>query len=283
MRALGLKADFKRIFPGVLSLEEYDERRANWEKIRQVIGLDGLFYKGAESLLFPPEWIAHAEKVADRLLGRSRVCKAIGIDPAEGGDQTSMAAVDELGVIEIESRKTPDTDDIYEEAIAFVNRLHCPWEKVMIDRGGGGKQLADRLRKKGYMCQTVGFGEPINLDLRHGTDPLSIRKELREEKYAYFNRRAEMYGNLSQLMDPSLNEEGFGIPSRFKTLLHELGPIPKGYTNEGRLFILSKHPKTPNGPSLIQLIGHSPDEADATVLAVYGMQKKSRTIIAGAV
>src|SRR3972149_2557666 len=78
----------------------------------ECIGLDAEFYEGAEVLLFPPEWLNLAENRADAIEKMQRQAKAIGIDPAEGGDQTAIAVVDELGLIELSSRQTPDTSVI---------------------------------------------------------------------------------------------------------------------------------------------------------------------------
>ena len=61
----------------------------------------------------------------------------------------------------------------------------------------------------------------------------------------------------------------------------ELSPIPRTYDEEGRLYVLPKNkPISRTGKesptrTLIDLIGHSPDRADALVLAVFGMEERS--------
>src|SRR5438105_1741825 len=201
------------LVPGVLTWDDYVKRRATWDKVRQCIGLDAQFYVGPELLLFPPEWLNGADAKARLLFGRQRVARAIGIDPAEGGDKTAMAVVYEDGLIELVSKKTKDTSVITSEALAFMRFLQVTPDNVVFDRGGGGHEHADRLRSQGYKVRTVAFGESTIPDPRRGIVLFPERLDIKEERYAYVNRRAEMYGELSRILDPSINPEGFAIPS----------------------------------------------------------------------
>jgi len=269
------------LVPGVLTFTEYRKRRAVWDAVRQCIGLDAEFYEGAEVLLFPPEWLNLAENRADAIEKMQRQAKAIGIDPAEGGDQTAIAVVDELGLIELSSRQTPDTSVITGEIIALMHRYLVPADMVILDRGGGGKEHADRLRAQGYAVRTVAFGEAVVMDPKRGIRHLSERRDNREERYAYKNRRAEMYGMLSLRLDPTANEFPFALPKKYGKLRNQLAVIPKTYDDEGRLTLMPKRTDG-SGPSMVKLIGHSPDESDALVLAIYGMAAK-KPIMAGAI
>ena len=285
-RAKGLP-DAEPIIPGVLSLSEYEVRRATWDKIRQCIGLDGEFYEGAELLLFPSDWLNRAHEVARGLAGKVRKAVAIGIDPAEGGDETAMAAVDLFGVIEITSRKTPNTAQITGEAIAFMRKHGVASDYCVIDRGGGGKQHADRLREMGFPVRTLAFGESVSLEPKRGMVLIEEKKENREDRYVFVNRRAEMYHILSQLLDPAMGD-GFGLPAEYTILRSELAPIPKLMDDEGRYWLPSKGSITEqmekrNVKTLIDIIGHSPDHADAVVLAVWRMLYAPRRAKAGAI
>lgn len=288
-RAAGRPPSNQVVLPGVLSWADYVKRRQTWDPMRQCIGLDAEFYEGAEAFLYPAEWLNRAERIADLLDMSSggplaRRVKAIGIDPAEGGDKTSMCAIDEYGVVELISKKTPNTNVIVGEALAFMRKHNVSPLNVCFDRGGGGKQHADRMRDNGYPVKTVGFGESPTLDLRRGISPIKARQDIREEKYAYKNRRAEMYGILRNLLDPAANERGFGIPARYSELRKQLAPIPLQYDGEGRLTLPPKHKKsaTSTEVTLTEIIGHSPDEADALVLATFVMCGKVRRVVAGA-
>ncbi len=280
--AEGLEPTDETAIPGILTWSELEKRRSTWDRVRQCIGLDGQFWEGAEVLLFPPEWLNRAEQV-DRGLRESRIerqAKAIGIDPAEGGDRTAMAVVDELGLIELVSKRTPDTAVITGEALAFMQRWKVEPERVVFDRGGGGKEHADRLRSQGWPVRSVSFAETFQVEPRRGLVMVEERKEVREERYAYRNRRAEMYGNLRQLLDPAVNPQGFGIGREEVELRRQLAPIPLTYDGEGRLELLPKSKREGGtGKCLIDLIGHSPDEADALVLAIHGMQTKSSRVV----
>lgn len=338
-RAAGLPISNTVLVPGVLTWEEYQHRRATWETIRQCIGLDAEFWMGGQLLLFPPDWLNHAEQLASELLvsRRPRQAKAIGIDPAEGGDKTAMCAIDEYGVIEIVSRKTPNTNDIPKEAIGFMRKHQVPPSNVVFDRGGGGYQHCCTLQAQGYPVRSVGFGKSLVSEPKQGKRQFRERKEATEEGYVYLNRRVEMYWELSQLMDPtrlivtpdtsainrnerpSLNSQGgvfaqanstnrlsamllkptgFALPVAFREvhcekhkgscLRAQLAVMPRLYDKEGRCRMLAKNPppgsdnkKTNREKCLTELIGHSPDESDALVLAVHALLHKPVRSTAG--
>lgn len=296
--AAGIEPTDEMIVPGVLRWSDYKKRRATWDIVRQTIGLDGEFYKGAQLLLFPPDWLNRAEEVAAALgSGRQhRKAEAIGIDPAEGGDKTAMAAVDRFGIIELVSRRTPDTTMIAGETIAFGRSHGVDPVNWVFDAGGGGNIHAQALRKQGFKgVRAVAFGEKVALAIKRGIHPVEARRDVKEERYEYINLRAQMYGEFSELLDPSLNPQGFGIPTEYSIppiegacLRQQLAPIPRLYDNEGRMWLPSKgtvtdRMKEERIKTLIQIIGHSPDEADSVVLAIHGMLHKKRLIVAGAI
>ncbi len=279
----GLKPSGMVIVPGVLTWEEYKARRATWDEVRQCIGLDAAFYKGKQLLLYPPNWLNHSEMLARNLHGKRRQAEAIGVDPAQGGDDTSMCAVDRLGLIEQVSKKTPNTDIIPGEILAFMRRWSVPADKVLIDLGGGGKQAADRLRAQGHTVNTLAFNETLALPPRHGPVLTDERIEAREERLSYANMRAKLFGDLHLLMDPDGEEGGFAIPEEYRELRRQLAPIPKLYDGEGRLFLppKDKRNKDSKEKTLTELIGRSPDDADALVLAVHAMLHEDTIITAG--
>ena len=281
--AAGKQPTNATLIPGVLGYEEYKKRRATWDVIRQCIGLDADFYEGSEVRMFPSLWLNRAATLARdlRLRNAFRRAKALGIDPGEGDNETSWSVVDELGLIELISKKTPDTSIITGETLALMHKYHIPAEYVCFDRGGGGKEHADRLRAQGYPVRTVSFGEPLLLPIQYRETMVKDRVVNREERYSYVNRRAEMYGILRQLLDPI--NKGFALPDCYPRLFQELRPIPLSYDQEGRLYLLPKRNKDPNSktPTLIDLIGHSPDDADSLVVAIFAMTHKPLQAKAG--
>jgi hypothetical protein len=278
--AAGQEPTGEILVPGVLPWADYCKRRATWDAVRQCVSLDALFWEGADVLMFPPDWLDRAEAYAEQA-PRDRRARAVGIDPGEGGSDTAMSAVDEHGVVELASRKTPDTSVVVPEAVAFMLKHGCRAEDVVFDRGGGGKQHADRMRAMGYPVRTVAFGESYVLEPQRGLVTLPQKLEHREVRYAYRTRRSQMYGELRELLDPA-NGRSFGLPARYRELRRQLSLIPLTRDSEGRLELLPKHRrKDSTKRTLVDIIGCSPDEADATVLAVHGMLHKKHRARAG--
>jgi len=291
----GKEVTYEELIPGVLSYAEYVRRRATWDKIRQCIGLDGVFYEGAELLLYPPEWLNLAEQRAGQIKGQRRTARTMGVDSAMGGDNTSWAVVDRLGLIHLVSMKTPDTTEITGKTIALIREYNLNPNNVLFDYGGGGKAHADRLRKQGFNVRTVGFGESARPEKRRVIGTLEQRKLEEETRFAYKNRRAEMYHRLRLLLDPSEGEP-FALPAKLinksredggPSLRSQLAPIPLWHDEEGRIYLPSKQrrpdQKDTGRKTLKEIIGCSPDEADALVLATYGLERRTVRMTAGAV
>lgn len=287
----GLKVTDEEIVPGVITYGKYLEALATWDELKLYAGIHAEFYEGASLRLFPVDWLNEAEGRA-AMLPKMRKAKGGGCDPAEGGDKTALAAVDEYGLIALEVHKTPNTDDVVNLAIDFIKRWEIPPDRFVFDRGGGGKQHADRMYamrsaagNRLFPVRSVGFGESITLPVKYGIHNVPTRREVSEERYEYKNRRAQMYGELSEAMDPGLPGLRFAIPAVYSELRRQLSFMPKRFDQEGRMFMIPKqNPKDPDDPeTLIKLIGHSPDEADAVALAYHGMRHKGTTVTIGVV
>jgi hypothetical protein len=284
------------LVPGVKGWDEYERNRKLWDPIQQCVSLDAEFYEGVEVKLFPKEWLEKAAERARQLDNFARRAKAIGIDPAEGGDNTALCAVDEYGVIELVSMKTPDTNAAFWQAMSFIRKHGVDGKRVVWDRGGGGKEHADRMRAQGIKCRTVGFGEPIHLDPKRGKVQMEARLGTVEEHYSFKNRRAQLYGELRQLIDPSsqgigqVGLGGYGLPSQegvCAELHRQLSVIPLWRDEEGRLYLPPKQRKptdrgTVDKVTLNSLLGCSPDEADAVCLAVHALIHRGDRNVASA-
>ena len=281
--------DGKPLVPGVKDWDEYQKNLLTWDEVQKSVSLDAEFYEGAEVKLFPGNWLTYSEERARELQQSriKRIPKAMGIDPAEGGDKSAWCIIDEYGVLDLVSMKTPDTNDVVRQTLALMFKHNLKGEAVCFDRGGGGKEHADRLRSMGHHVRTVGFGESVAPDPRRGNFSTKFKVDEKEQRYAYVNRRAEMYGELSEVLNPTARQgQSFAIPSWYPAFRAQLGPIPKKYNAEGRLELPPKNKKDNAGPKvicLIDLIGHSPDEADALVLAYHCMTHKPPIRQVGAV
>lgn len=279
----GLAPSGDMVVPGVKDWFEYIKNRATMSEAEQAVMLDAEWYEGKEVKLFPQGWLDHARRKAEGVHPRDCKAEGIGCDPAEGGDSSSWCVVGRQGVLDLVTLKTPDTSVIPGQTIDLMRKWNVPAERVCFDRGGGGKQHADNLRARGHNVQSVGFGEAVSQQPKRSMVFHSERVDMKESAYAYKNRRAELYGDLSNLMDP--NNGGFGVPVRYGVLFQQLLPIPRLLDQEGRIYLPPKNkPPTQVGKNvtcLVDLIGHSPDEADSLVLAVHAMLGKSRRPTAG--
>lgn len=295
-KKLGIPITYEELVPGVISYDKYLAYRSTMNPMEQCIKLDGKWYKGADIMLYPPEWLQASHDWADELETRGsfrRVAKAIGVDPAEGGDKSSWSVVDEYGLMFQVSLKTPDTTDVVSRTIAIMKRFSVPAENVVFDRGGGGKEHADRMRSLGHDVRTVGFGERPQDPRKYNSGiKTRLHKMNRDEiAYAYTNRRAEMYWLLRDLMEPKISRSGrvrvsgFAIPRRYSDCIRQLSVMPALFDAEGRMAMLPKRKKpgvlTSNVKTLIDILGRSPDEADSLVLACYGMCRKAIKMEAG--
>ena len=283
--ARGGKPDFKEVLPGVLNYATYKQRRLTWDKIRQCVGLDGLFYEGAEVLLYPPDWLDRAEDIARNGFPKSGR-RTMGVDAAAGGANTVWCTINKRGVLNIRSMKTADTSDIPGRTIAYAREDGVKMEDVLFDAGGGGKQHADRLRSQGHDVRIIAFGGAPTADPAElvWMKERSTRKEEKEVRHVYKNRRAEMFCLLRyNLLDPEANVQGFGISEKYTELRRQLAPLPYDYDGEGKIYLppKSKPTKEYKGITITELIGCSPDEADALVLAVFGQYDESAPFVIG--
>lgn len=279
----GIRPDGKRVIAGVLSWDEYRHRLATWDEQRKTVGLWAQFYEGKEVRLWTPGALQKSIEAA-RKLDPNRRATGIGIDTAEGGDKTTMCAGDDKGVLELVSKKTPNTDVICGEAIAFGVKWGVDPKRWLFDAGGGGKQHADRLRGMGFNVDTVAFGGRPTLELKRAMHLMPERKDVKEDQYVYLNMRAEMYHGLALAVEGN-NDGVFAIPCEGDALIElhrQMSLVPKVVGNwsmwdaEGRIRMLPKQRTskkmtgdendTSDEITLTEIIGHSPDELDAAVL-----------------
>lgn len=280
-KAAGRKPTGRMLIPGVLGWEEYLYRLATWDPIRQSIGLFAQFYAGAELYLFPQAWLDSAEQLHHTLKVGVRRAKGVGVDPAQGGDRTAMTACDEMGVFRMVSLKTPDTSKIIPLVTDFVRDVGANWRDVTFDAGGGGKQIGDQLRANGKNVRIISFADSIQPDIKKGMQLFSKRKDAVEDRKTFANRRAQLYGTLAEMINPNSPKRFALLPSNSceaaERLRHQLSLIPKMYDQEDKLMLPPKNRKagakanTGTIRPLVELIGYSPDEADATVMAIDGM------------
>lgn len=247
----------------------------------QSIGLDAEFWRGEESFLYPRSWLTHAAKVAEALKGHRRYGRAIGVDSGQGRDKTCWCVVDELGIIELIAKTTKDTTQIPSQTLFLMQKYQVQACDVYFDIGGGGHNNADQVdklvkhhknKKLRGLVERVPFGTSVtDPSMYYGMSPQQ-RQQLADSRAQWKNRRAEMYGLLQQQLDPTLNPNGFAIAEEYTELRRQLSLMPYLLDGEGKMFLPPKDPR-PNSKdeNLRQILGCSPDESDALVLANYGL------------
>jgi hypothetical protein len=268
-----------------MAWQEYQDHLDTLDPQQMSVKLLAKFYKGPELMLWPEWWLSRCAMLAGERSrfeekrceqGLPKLVRSMGVDGAEGGDNTCWCVGDDLGVLAMVSLKTPDTNEI----IGMTRSLWREWkvtpDMTLFDAGGGGKQHADRLKAGGDRVQVRGFNETPTVDKPGGWDHdvEGEKAALAEMKKTYANLRAQMYGEASADCDPIRPGDGFGIhdginPSvpALKELHRQLGLMPKRRDEEGRLYLPSKSKKDESTrKTLTEIIGHSPDESDAFVL-----------------
>lgn len=281
-QAQGLVPDNRIVVPGVVSWQEFQERLKTWDKVRVCIGVHGQFYQGEEVLLYPPDWLDAAEARHDMLakIGK-RIALAMGIDTGQGSADTVWTVIDRHGIIAIEERKTPDAHQTLQLTMSLMARYSVPADSVVFDAGGGGHEIACFLRARGHRVRTVGFGESVSPEKKVTRKrPIQAREE-QEERVIYKNRRAQMYGDLRDVLNPAHQSAGttlFAIPREYHELRRQLAPLPLLYDGERRMWLPPKNKKTKadqgdedNTITMTDLIGRSPDHSDSLVLALYAI------------
>ena len=290
--AAGKDPSGKRILPGVKTYDDYRKNLAMWDPIQKQVSLEGRFYEGADVKLIPNEWLdLAAERYAKG--GFPSSTKSMGVDTAEGGDNTVYTMMTIYCVLEQLSHKTPDTSIIVHYALGLMRDYGIKPHNVLFDRGGGGKQHADRMRAGGYKVRTVAFGEAASdpKKFARGLKTKEYREDIEEIRQAYKNRRAEMYGILREVLRPD-SPEPLAIPAHVldkprkdgkATLRGQLTTMPLLYDDEGRMFLPPKKIIEENSKkqSLIDMIGCSPDEADSLAVANFALRRKEFVAIAG--
>ena len=303
----------RQIIPGVIGYKEYKQQRRDWDEQDQAVGLDAEFYEGAEIRLYPREWIEISTRLwrerfgsyfpSGKRQGTSNPTKGktLGIDPAAGGDLTAFSVCDEdeesSWLCHLEALKTPDTMLIVDKAVILMHTYGIKAENVLIDLGGGGLQIADNLRRKGFKVRTVNFGGSVKDQKLAGTAPIVKREAAEERQFAYKNRRAQLYHIPSRALDPHDTPKQLLLPKELidkkflpnrPSVREQMEPIPKMFDDNGKMVMLPKNKKTrvPNEKegaqiTLTELIGNSPDEWEAILLALFGLYNKRKMLGGG--
>ncbi|MBQ3447776.1 MAG: hypothetical protein IJG37_09060 [Synergistaceae bacterium] len=196
----------------------------------------GNFPQQGEDTLIPLLWIELAmERWEDTPDGQP---VQIGVDVAAFGSDKTVIAVrkgQKVTTLNVYSQK--DTRET-----AGLVRLHAQeneTQKIAVDEIGIGRGVVDSLEEEGFYDVGVNVAE-------RATDP-----------ERYHNLRAELWYSFRELLDP--DKEPIALPPDDE-LLSELASVKYKLDARGAIQIESKE-------DMKKRLGHSPDRADAVVLA----------------
>jgi hypothetical protein len=326
LQQLGRERPWPAVIAGVMTYEEYLEKRQQWSAAKSRARLYGLFPDEALVKLFPADWLDLAQKlgakvheihqVEDRyaamraaaslgddapalftnsgyLVDRPMARPAqppktagpyvLGVDVAQGGDDlTVWCVLGRFGVRLLVAKSTPNTAEIAGLTVQLVDRFQIA--AVVFDSGGGGRQIADRLREAG----------------REGVDDIWFGSGA-DDKTAYINRRTELYGQLREALRPTAMAEKLAaistrlwpeeqlwpdvnqlcclaLPPDEGELREDLAVLPYLVDSEGRMRLPRKDSsgrgQEEREPTVRRLLdGRSPDRGDALVLACAAWKK----------
>ena len=214
--------------------------------------LKGDFMAGREDhaqQVIPGHWIELANERHARGRPKGATMAAIACDVAQGGNaNTSIARLygswfDDM--IQVPGRLTPDGPAV---ASLLIQHRRGMAEVVLDVTGGWGISARDHLKAMGIEVLEAVFSEQKNAG------------RTKDGKFKFGNRRAQMYWQLREAMDPDSGED-VGLPRdpKVKAQLTAIRFKIKG----DKLFVEEK-------ADIIKRIGSTLDEADAIVMAWWG-------------
>ena len=196
----------------------------------------GNFPEQGEDTLIPLLWIELAmERWEDSREGQP---VQLGVDVAAyGSDKTVIAVRKDKKLVELNVYSQKNTRET-----AGLVELHArkhKTDRIAVDEIGIGRGVVDSLEESGYDHVGVNVAE-------RSRDP-----------ERYHNLRAELWCNLRELLDPE--KDAISLPPDDE-LLSELASVKYKIDSRGAIQIESKE-------DMKKRLGHSPDRADAVVLA----------------
>ena len=103
-----------------------------------------------------------------------------------------------------------------------------------------------------------------------------------EEKHRCSNRRAEMYAQLADRLDPAQNAEPFALPDDRELMDELVAPEKVWQGSDGLKFRLTPKARRPGqsfkGRTVSERLGRSPDKADAVAYCYQAVRKPLSTL-----
>ncbi|MCA9003673.1 MAG: hypothetical protein KDA70_00260 [Planctomycetaceae bacterium] len=293
--------DFERVQPRIPGQTCYDEFMALLNDadplVRNVYALGKFPDQDPDKQVILPDWLIapvkfwtrwnrlnlrareYSHNFALKLLEQILPVESFGLDVAASrfGDTSVLAVGGRYGIRAIHECQFSDTQQtmswVLETAFSYGVDLEQGIVPIAIDWGGGyGNAVGDPLKKRN-----------VNVIEIHG----NASSSLDSKKYA--NKRAELYGEAARRLDPAgdFRMMPFALPDnqRLKAELVAPEKIYAGHDGE-KFYITPKgrrgSDENYNGKTLHEILGRSPDRADALVYCLYALrnQRRRRLIVA---
>jgi len=239
-----------------LARTDYDARLAALPDELRLAYREGKFdtaLKDAPFQCIPTDWIRAAQKRWSERAPLGVPMCSIGVDASGGGSDPMILAPRYDGwyppVIEVLAKDIP-TDRIGKVSVGHIVSHRRDKAVVVIDMGGGyGGPILEHCRDNDIECVPFKGAEE------------SVRRTS-DKQLKFTNKRTEAYWRFREALDPS-----------------QPGGSPISLPDDPRLMAELAAPTfevTPNGIKLepkdkiLDRLGHSPDRADATVMAWFG-------------
>lgn len=188
----------------------------------------GQFPNAGDDQFIPNSYVDDAMKRAKHKDDTAPI--VIGVDPARfGSDATVIAVRQGRDIVELRRHRGADTMEVVGHVIDAIEE-YTP-ALVVIDEGGLGAGIVDRLKEQRYKIRGVNFGNKSKNPLMWG------------------NKRAEMWGAMRDWLKTA------SIPNERTLKSDMIGPMTKP-DSKGALFLESKKDMKARGLA-------SPDAADA--------------------
>lgn len=246
-RYKAITVDYQQaIKEGRLSQEFVDEARDDMSEMDFKIFYECVFPElGAEDALVPYSWMTLA---VDNDLPAGEKIQS-GLDVARfGRDKTVYVKRKGGRVVMIEKTEEMDTMRV----VGWVQQFIENGEDIAVDVIGIGAGVYDRLDE--IAEQNRGKADKLQFK------PHEVNvAETANENDRFFNKRAELYWHLRKQFKPETGQPNISIPNDAE-LKKELPELRYKYSSEKKIRIESKE-------EMKKRLGHSPDTADALMLA----------------
>jgi len=246
------------IAAGQMSEDWARSRLAQWGEQNELYQnhVLGEFAETSSDSLIPLAWIEAAQQrwsAYHELSGAAPIVQ-IGVDVGRGGDKTVLAMRTHRTVTELIRTQIADTMDTAGRVTAKLRANSRA--TAMIDLPGVGSGVYDRVRED-YPKQTIAFVPSGKTDFLDRTG-----------EFGFPNKRCAALWNLRELLDPQFKENVALPPDELLT--GDLTNFRYRYISGGKIQVESKRTAFDEGEqTLVQRLGHSPDDGDAVVMAFW--------------